>query len=36
MAEEKKERWMTYRAITTIMIAVAATLSVADSVQKAC
>jgi hypothetical protein len=27
MAEEKKEKWMTYMAITTILIAVAATLS---------
>jgi hypothetical protein len=27
MAEEKKERWLTYMAITTILIAVAATLS---------
>jgi len=27
MAEEKKERWMTYMAISTILIAVAATLS---------
>jgi hypothetical protein len=27
MADEKKEKWMTYMAITTILIAVAATLS---------
>lgn len=27
MAEEKKERWMTYMAITTVLIAVLATLS---------
>ena len=27
MAEEKKEKWLTYMAITTILIAVAATLS---------
>jgi hypothetical protein len=27
MTEEKKEKWMTYMAITTILIAVAATLS---------
>jgi hypothetical protein len=27
MAEDKKEKWMTYMAITTILIAVAATLS---------
>jgi FlaG/FlaF family flagellin (archaellin) len=27
MAEEKKERWLTYMAITTVLIAVAATLS---------
>jgi hypothetical protein len=27
MVEEKKEKWMTYMAITTILIAVAATLS---------
>jgi hypothetical protein len=27
MAEEKKEKWMTYMAITTILVAVAATLS---------
>jgi hypothetical protein len=27
MAEEKKEKWMTYMAITTVLIAVAATLS---------
>ncbi len=27
MAEEKKEKWLTYMAITTVLIAVAATLS---------
>lgn len=27
MAEEKKERWMTYMAITTVLVAVLATLS---------
>jgi hypothetical protein len=27
MAEEKKEKWMTYMAITSILIDVAATLS---------
>src|SRR5665811_2030175 len=27
MAEEKKEKWMTYMAITTVLVAVAATLS---------
>ena len=27
MAEDKKERWLTYMAITTVLIAVAATLS---------
>ncbi len=27
MAEEKKERWLTYMAITTVLVAVAATLS---------